>query len=130
MQQNPMTGNNMMQNMFGGLGQNTGQNMNPNNMFGGMPFGGSNPFFPMMGSGFGGNPQSQQGINFPANNNSNNIPFGMFGNPFLMQQSMFNNNQPQQPQTTQSQPNSSQPLNNNNFSSLFQNLQSVMQKAN
>lgn len=98
-----MAANNMMQNMFGsGLGQNTGQNPNTNNMFGGMPYGGGNPFFPMMGSGFGSNPQAQQGMNFPVNNN-NGMPFGMLGNPFLMQQSMFNNNQPQQPQTTKQQ---------------------------
>lgn len=100
-----MAANNLMQNMFGGgLGQNTAQNPNVNNMFGGMPLGGgSNPFFPMMGSGFGVNPQYQQGMSFPANNNNSN-PFGMWGNPFIMQQSMFNNNQPQQPQTTQQQP--------------------------
>lgn len=119
-----MAANNMMQNMFSGLGQNTGQNTNPNNIFGG-----GNPFFPKMGSGFGVNPQSQQGMNFPGNNNGG-MPFGMFGNPLLMQQSIFNNNQPQQPQTTQQQPGPSQPANNNNFSSLFQNLQNVMQKAN
>jgi len=104
-----MAANNMMQNMFGGsgLGQNTAQNANTNNMFGGMPLGGgSNPFFPMMGSGFGMNPQSQQGMSFPANNN-NSMPFGMWGNPLFMQQSMFNNNQLQQPLTTQQQPISS-----------------------
>lgn len=98
-----MAANNMMQSMFGGLGQNAGQNANTNSIFGGMPLGGGgNPFFPMMGSGFGMNPQSQQGMSFPANNN-NSMPFGMFGNPFFMQQSMFNNNQPQPPQTTQQQ---------------------------
>lgn len=103
-----MAANNLMQNMFGGgLGQNTAQNPNVNNMFGGMPLGGgSNPFFPMMGSGFGVNPQSQQGMSFLANNNNSN-PFGMWGNPFLMQQSMFNNNQSQQPQATQQQSSSS-----------------------
>lgn len=120
----------MMQNMLGGMSQGTGQNnVNPNNMFSNgmnIPFGGGNPLFPMMGSGFGMNPQSQQGMNFPANNNPMQMG-GMFNNPFLMQQSMFNNNI-LQPQTTQQQ--QSNPSQSNGFPSLFQNLQSVMQKAN
>lgn len=114
----------MMQNMLSGLGQNAGQSATGQNT---MPFGG-NPFFPMMGSGFGVNPQSQQGLNFPSQNN-NSMPFGMFNNPFLMQQSIFNNNQSQQSQQQPLSTSATGPS-NNNFSSLFQNLQNVMQKAN
>lgn len=85
------------------------------------PFGGlgaGNPFFPMMGFGFGG----QQGMTYPNN-------MGMFGNPFMMQ-NMFNPSMMAQnvppPSTTSS---AQQGSNGGNFFSVLQNLQSVVEKS-
>lgn len=75
-----------------------------------------NPFFPMMGSGFGTN----QGMSFP-----NTQP-----NPFLFSNPLLGNINPSQNNESASSPSSTQNnTQNNGFASLFQNLQNIQQKA-
>lgn len=124
---NPQTlqNNPNMLNGFGGLGgfggfpstfgssqpngNSSGTTTTSQNPMGGMM---GNPFFSMMGSGFG----STQGMN----NQGGFSP--LFSNPLFNNVSNPQNNQPQPTSVSSGQP-------NNNFMSLFQNIQNLQQKV-